>query len=412
MTMSTVVRPLDPSELMFAGAGAYVGYAVEVSGRLDLAALSAAYAAVVRAYPVFGGRLEPSDDGGHVLVASTATPEISVVDDDSGHLLIDQKFDQRVALSAVCVVRDGDTASVTLLTHHSVADAYHSLAVLAELWSCYTDAVAGHSLERRVRGYPASIEELLAERGVEKMTFPDPAGQPAASTPAVDPVVDEHGWQSAPQVSRCRLSAAETAALVELGHRECVTINGLVSAAVLLSEAEIRELPLTELLYLYPVDLRTRITPTAGLTDGTNLLGFANYTPAEPVELLELARGICESLRVALDAGIVQQTPLHIPDMAMNVTAPIPGLVIMTNWGRIPELRTPEDLHINDFRSTLTTAIDAEAPSAPQQPGGGTCILSTFGSRLSIEIHHSKAAAAQQQRRVDSFAAKLRAAIS
>ncbi|KAA8887217.1 acyltransferase [Nocardia colli] len=408
MTTSTVVRPLDPSELMFAGVGAYVGYAVEVSGRLDLTALSAAYAAVVRAYPVFGARLEPSDDGGHVLVTSTATPEISVVDDDSGRLLIDQKFDQRVALSAVCVVRAGDTASVTLLTHHSVADAYHSLAVLAELWSCYTDAVAGHSLDRRVRPYPASIEELLAERGVEKMTFPDPDEQPAVSAPATDPVVDEDGWQSAPQVSRCRLSTAETAALIELGHREGVTINGLVSAAVLLSEAEIRELPLTELLYIYPVDLRTRITPTAGLTDGTNLLGFATYTPAEPAGLLDLARGICESLRVALAAGIVQQTPLHIPEMGMSAIAPVPGLVIMTNWGRVPELRAPEGLRINDFRSTLTAATDLGAPPQP----GGTCILSTFDGRLSIEIHHSKAAAAQQQRRVDSFAARLRAAIS
>ncbi|MFB8282201.1 phthiocerol/phthiodiolone dimycocerosyl transferase family protein [Nocardia colli] len=409
MTTSTVVRPLDPSELMFAGVGAYVGYAVEVSGRLDLAALSAAYAAVVRAYPVFGARLEPTDDGGHVLVTSTATPEISVVDDDSGRLLIDQNFDQRVALSAVCVVRAGDTASVTLLTHHSVADAYHSLAVLAELWSCYTDAVAGHSLDRQVRAYPASIEELLAERGVEKMTFPDPDEQPAVSAPATDPVVDEDGWQSAPQVSRCRLSTAETAALVELGHREGVTINGLVSAAVLLSEAEIRELPLTELLYIYPVDLRTRITPTAGFTDGTNLLGFATYTPAEPAGLLDLARGICESLRVGLAAGIVQQTPLHIPDMGMSAIAPVPGLVIMTNWGRVPAVRAPEGLRINDFRSTLTAATDL---GAPPQPGGGTCILSTFDGRLSIEIHHSKAAAAQQQRRVDSFAARLRAAIS
>lgn len=412
MTTSTVVRPLDPSELMFAGAGVYVGYAVEVSGRLNSAALSAAYAALVRAYPVLGARLEPSDDGGHVLVASTAAPEISVVDDGSGHLLIDQRFDQRVALSAVCVVRDGDTASVTLMTHHSVADAYHSLALLAELWSGYTDAVAGRSLDPQAHPYPASIEQLLAERGVEKMTFPDTAEQPPVGAPAAEPVVDEDDWQSAPQVSRCRLSVAETAALVELGHQEGVTVNGLVSAAVLLSEAEIRELPLTGLLYIYPVDLRTRITPKAGLTDGTNLLGFASYTPAEPAELLDLARGICESLRAALDAGIVQQTPLHIPDIATSVTAPNPGLVIMTNWGRVPNLRVPEDLRINDFRSTITTATDPGASSAPQQPGGGACILSTFDGRLSIEIHHSKTAAAQQQRRVDRFAAKLRAAIS
>ncbi|MFI6173107.1 hypothetical protein ACIBCN_40455 [Nocardia sp. NPDC051052] len=408
MTMSTVIRPLAPSERMYASAGVYVGYAVEVSGRLDVAALSAAYEAVVRAYPVLGARLEPAEDGGYVLVGSTgAAPEISVVDDASGRLVIDQKLDQRAALSAVCVVRDGATASVALLTHHSVADAYHSLTVLAELWSCYTDVVAGRSPERKVHPYPVSIEELLAERGIEKMTGPVSAEQPTvAMTPTeAEPTPDD--WSMAPQVSRCRLSVAETAALVALGHREGVTINGLVSAAILLSEAEIRALPLTGIQYIYPVDLRTRITPAVGLTDGTDLLGFATYTPAEPTGLLELAHGICESLWAGLADGTVRQTPLHIPDMAETVTAPDPGLVIVSNWGRVPDLRVPEGLRINDFRSTVTATAEPEA-GPPQQPTGGTCILSTFGGRLSIEIHHLTSTATQQQRRADSYAAKLR----
>ncbi|MFD6161748.1 hypothetical protein ACFWF7_35735 [Nocardia sp. NPDC060256] len=407
--MSTVVRPLAPSEQMYAAAGVYVGYAVQVSGRLDLAALSAAYEAVVRAFPVLGARLEPSGEGGFLLMSSTgAAPEISVVDDDSGRLVIDQKFDQRVALSAVCVVRDRDTASVTLLTHHCVADAYHSLAVLAELWSCYTDVVAGRSPERAVRPYPVSIEALLAERGIEKMAGPVSDSPPTIATTAAAPDDD---WSAPPQVSRCQLSVAETAALIELGHREGVTINGLVSAAILLSEAEIRELPLTDILYIYPVDLRTRITPTVGLTDGTDLLGFATYAPTEPVGLLELARGICESLWAGLADGTVQQMPLHIPDMAETVIAPVPGMVIVSNWGRVPDLRVPEDLRVIDFRSTVTATVDPEV-GPPQQPGGGTCILSTFGGRLSIEIHHLGSTAAQQQRRADSYAAELRGVIS
>ncbi|MEU7145228.1 hypothetical protein ABZ942_37690 [Nocardia sp. NPDC046473] len=45
-------------------------------------------------------------------------------------------------------------------------------------------------------------------------------------------------------------------------------------------------------------------------------------------------------------------------------------------------------------------------------PGGGTCILSTYGGRLSIEIHHLGSTAAQQQRRADSYAAELRGVIS
>ncbi|MGR4878098.1 hypothetical protein ACIPUC_01495 [Streptomyces sp. LARHCF249] len=426
MTTSTVVRPLAPSEVTFAGAGVYMGYAVQVSGTLDLAALTAAYEALVRAYPVLGARLEPSDDGGFDLVAGTSgAPEISVVDGDPHQLIRDQKFDQRVVLSHVSVVRDGDTASVTLFTHHSIADAYHSLAVLAELWSCYTDVVTGRSPEREVHPYPASIEELLAERGIEKRVPPVPVPVPVPAQPEADvePVVSESvvaepavteapvddDRHNAPLVARCHLSVAETAALVELGHREGVTINGLVSAAILLSDAELRELPLTQMIYLYPVDLRTRITPTVGKTDGTNLLGSAKYLPpAESMGLVELARSICESLAAALAEGAVQQTPLHIPKRNTAGATPPPGMLIVTNWGRVPALRAPKGLRITDFRSTLVSTPGPDVPRQPQHPSGGSCILSTFGGRLSIEIHHAEAVAAQQKRRADCIAAKLR----
>lgn len=419
MTTSTVIRPLAPSEVTFAGAGVYMGYAVQVSGRLDLSALAAAYEALVRAYPVLGARLEPTDDGGFDLVAATAdAPHLSVVDGDPDQLIRDQKFDQRAVLSHVSVVRDGDTAGVTLFTHHSIADAYHSLAALADLWSCYTDVVTGRSPEREVRPYPASIEQLLAERGIEKMTAPVPeqpgadvepvVAEPAVSEPSVTEALVDDDRRRAPLVARCHLSVAETAALVELGHQEGVTINGLVSAAILLSDAEIRELPLTEMIYLYPVDLRTRITPTVGKTDGTNLLGSAEYRPAaDSMGLVELARGICESLAVDIAEGVVQQTPLHVPKRNTAGATPPPGTLIVTNWGRVPELRAPQGLRITDFRSAVVSA-----PRAPKHPSGGACIISTFGGRLSIEIHHAEEAAAQQQRRADSITATLRDALS
>ncbi|QBS43343.1 acyltransferase [Nocardia sp. CS682] len=452
MTTSTAIRPLAPSEQIFAGAQVYVGYAVQVSGRLDPAALSSAYDAVVRAYPVLGAGLEPTESGNHVLVAGTgAAPEISVVDSDPERLLVAPAFDQRVALSALRVVRDGETASVTLLTHHSVADAYHSLAVLAELWSCYTDVVDGHSVEREVQPYPQSVEELLAARGIEKTAEPDAAEQPtpggsvlsdsaaasipvahsgsaaspgrattnAAATsnaarvpePAMPEAVSEDTGFVSLRTTRCHLSSAETAELVELGHREGVTINGLVSAAIMLGEAEVLGLALTDILLTYPVDLRSRLIPPVGLTEGTNVLGFANHLSTANIGLLDLARGICESLRAGLASGTVQRTPLHIPEMAGELEL-MPGMVLVTNWGRVPDLRAPDGLHINDFRSTLTARADRTGGHDPEVPGGSACIVSTFGGRLSIEIHHPESTTAQQQRRIDALTAKLRGALA
>ncbi|MFI9403186.1 hypothetical protein [Nocardia sp. NPDC052316] len=421
MTTSTAIRPLAPSEQMFAGAEIYVGYAVQVSGRLDLAALSSAYQATVRAYPVLGAGLEPAEGGNHILVSSTGVaPEISVVDGDPERLLVDPAFDQRLALSALRVVRDGDTASVTLLTHHSVADAYHSLAVLAQLWSCYTDVVAGQPVERDVHPYPQSVEELLAARGIEKVADPDAAQQKpvgaaapdSAAVHATEPAMPEtvsadSGFVSL-RTTRCHLAPAETAELVELGHREGVTINGLVSAAIMLGEAEVLGLSLTDILLTYPVDLRSRITPPVGLTEGTNVLGFANHLSTENTGLLDLARDICESLRSGLASGTVQRTSLHMPETA-GEWALAPGMVIVTNWGRVPILRAPDDLCINDFRSTLTARGDRAGGQDPEAP---VYIVSTFGGRLSIELHHPEATTAQQQRRIDAVTAKLRGAVA
>ncbi|MEV0339383.1 hypothetical protein AB0H49_10175 [Nocardia sp. NPDC050713] len=412
MSTASVIRPLAPSEQMFAFGEVFVGYSTRVSGRLDLSALSTAFDAVVRAYPILGARLEATGTGGHVLVASPgAAPEISVVDGDPEQLLAGAKFDQSVAVGALCVVRDGDTASVTLVIHHSVADAYHSLAILGDLWSFYRAAAEGRPLVAEVHPYPDPVEVLLAARGIEK--FPNPAAaapapQSAAIPAALAPDDIAPGYPM-PQTTRCRLSEEATARLVDLGHREQVTMHGLVSAAILLMEAEVRALPLTELMYLYSVDLRARVSPPIGLTDGTDVLGFANYVPSAEAgtTLIGLARGVCDTLRGAVASGFVQQTPLQIPDVAAAGPPRIPGMVVATNWGRVPQLPSQKDLRIDDFRSIFIAKPDRTG----RRPAANTCVISTYDGRLSIEIHHQPQTAAQEQRRIELLTATLHSAV-
>ncbi|MFI9504380.1 hypothetical protein [Nocardia sp. NPDC052566] len=449
MTTTTVVRPLGPSEEIYALGEVYIAYIFRTSGRLDIPALNTALAAVVRAFPLLGARIEATPEGGHVFATPGAAPEVFVTDGDPERPLTGARLDQTMALVAVCVVRDGDTASVSLLTHHSSADAFYSLAVLDEFWSCYTDAVEGGHHEPPRHPVPDTIETLLAARGIEKIPRPSteapaeagpaaPAEAPApaepdvpedvpaaaaAEVPAAVPEVlaaadtsrytDENGlllqW-----TARTLLTEADTAALVALGHREGLTINALVSAAILRVEAELRSLAPHQLMYVYPVNLRTRLVPEVGLTEGTNVVGFADYVPAETTDtaLLGLARAVNEALRTALADGMVQQAPLHIPEMLLAGRPPeMPGLIITTNWGRVAHPRTPAGLRVTDFRST-TTAKPDETAGPPAQPGGGTWIISGFDGRLSIEIHHPEANAALQRTRVDRYAAELIAAVS
>ncbi|MFR9770419.1 phthiocerol/phthiodiolone dimycocerosyl transferase family protein [Nocardia sp. SC052] len=399
MTAATVIRPLAPSEAIFANSEVLVGYSIRVAGRLDLAALSAAFEAVVRSRPILGAHLEPDGRGGHLLLESHgATPELTVAAGDPERLLTGARLDQRRALSSLCVVRDGDTAGITLVTHHSVADAYHSLAVFGELWSCYTDRTERRSAELPPHGFPRSVEDLLRERGVRKIDTPVMPHRPVGVARSYSGPDDPD--YLVPRTARCRLTRQQTTALIELGHREHTTINGLASAAILLTEAELRGLPLTELAYTYSVDLRTRVSPPIGMTEGTNVLGFANFIPAPRTgtTLVELARGISDTLRAGLDTGIVQQTPLHIPEIAAGPPPRAPGIVLATNWGRVRRPKVPDELRITDFRSIMLGKPDKTGHRL-QQPSG-TIIISTFDDRLSIEIHHPEETTEEQRVRV------------
>ncbi|WP_406271302.1 hypothetical protein OH799_30475 [Nocardia sp. NBC_00881] len=407
MTTAIVIRPLAPSEEIFANSEVFVGYSVRVTGRLNPAALAAAFEAVVRARPILGTRLEPDGHGGHVLLESPgAPPEISVTEGDPERLLAGAQLDQRRTLCALCVVRDGENASVTLVTHHSIADACHSLAVLAELWSSYADLAGGRTPELEPHGYPSSVEELLTVRGIEK--FDTPAMPPRPTAESRTPCGPDDPGYLLPRTARCRLTKEQTAALAELGHRENTTINGLASAAILLTEAQLRELRLSELSYTYSVDLRTRVAQRIGMTEGTNVLGFANFVPAPGVgTLVGLARGISDSLCAELAAGVVQQTPLHIPDIASGPPPCAPGIVLATNWGRVRRPEVPDDLQVTDFRSIMLGKPDKTGHRL-QQPSG-TIIISTFDDQLSIEIHHPEETTVQQRSRVRLLASHLSA---
>ncbi|SEB30287.1 acetyltransferase [Amycolatopsis tolypomycina] len=372
MTRAAVRRALAPSESIHAVKEAYIGYTVRAEGRLDPDALTTAFDAVSRAYPQLSARVEFTPDGA-VLTESedaTARPEIRFADGDPSRPLAGLDLDQSRSLSALNVVRDGDEAGVCLAIQHSVADAHHAMAILSALWSCYTDVVHGVPLDLGRHPYPRSLEDLLSERGI----LGSGAAPPAPADPP-DPVIRP--------VVQLRLTEAETTALANLGHREKVTINGLVSAAVLLAEAEIRDMPLTDLIYRYSVNLRSRLTPPVGATEGTNVLGGVGFkvTGGLAHDAVAIGRAIGEQLRAGLADGSVQRSIL---DMFARPAAAKPwdpklalAVVSIMNWGVAPPLRTPDGLRLTNLHSASrmreTTAL-------------GGYVLSSFGGRIGLDL--------------------------
>lgn len=386
MTTAGVRRALTPTEKIYAEKEIYVGYMVRTTGRLDPDALVTAYEAVCRAYPHLATRLETGDDG-RVLVESDGRPEVRICDADPEHPLTDVELDQHRAVSALNVVRDGAEASVTLVTHHSIADAHHSIAVLAALLSCYTDVVHGLPVDLPSHPYPRSLEELLAERGIQRTVSAEAdtsrsLAVPNRPAPERVPIVRH--------VVQHRLTVAETTALAELGHRENVTINGLLSGTLLLVEAEVRDLPLTDLAYRFTVNLRNRLTPQISPTEGTNVVGGGVFRVTDGIEpnAISIGRAIGEQLRAGLADGSIQRSLLDMVNQPPTGAAPrvprvpSPAAVIsMTNWGLVPPLRTPDDLLVTNFHSASRVRA-----AAGEIVAIGGYIVSTFDGRLGIDL--------------------------
>ncbi|MFC7752689.1 hypothetical protein ACFQW5_06010 [Tsukamurella soli] len=147
MFTSAVIRRLARSEEMFADTHNFVGLGAHLSGVVDTDALAAAFDDLLAAHPVLAAQIVPVDGGGFEIVAHDLQhPGIDVFGpgDDAPPI-----FDQTQALVHLRVAEggpaDGTSAGTraTLYVHHSLADGHHQFALIEELFSRYTDLVAG-----------------------------------------------------------------------------------------------------------------------------------------------------------------------------------------------------------------------------------------------------------------------------
>lgn len=379
----TTIRPLAPTEAVYVGLGLFVGYSVHVRGPLGIAALAQAFVALRRAYPILGSRLVVGEQRA-VIVASSSPPVIRVFDDDVASVRYGTELDAARTVCELHVVREGERANVTLLIHHSVADGHHSLAVLAEFWSLYTDFVGGMARPTVKRHeYPRSLEALYAERGIGAADT-----RTTAFAPSDAPELD--GGHHLVELAdlRCQLDETQTAALIDFGHRQGTTINSLVSAAILLAIADVHEVPLPELPYAFLVELRSRISPPVAFTAGTNVLGYGRYiTEGDCADLADIARAIGARLATDLAERTIHHTAVQAAGTKVAVLQELqqaPAAALATNWGKIPDLRRPAALELEDFwplfHMDVPTPIDLPENPTP------FFVIAGFEGRLSVDL--------------------------
>jgi hypothetical protein len=384
---SSPIRYLTPSEEFYAQAENFIGITLSLRGPVDVGAMSEAFQALLRVHPAHAGHLDrPGADGRHqIMVDEYEHPGIWLehIDNTSAQRLPDQ-FE---ALLNLRLKLGAERSELTLYTHHALADAHHQFALLEKLFGFYTDIVTGAGVGPiKAEPIPESLEAILSERGIVKLQrFGLERYLPAMFAYELPPSNRNAGRAGAASIrvpsATCRLSRQESQDLVDICAARRVSLNAVVAAAILLAEWSIRDTPHLPIPYMYPVDLRFFLTPPVGATQATNPVGMAMYlAEIHPnTDILDLAADIVEAFRADLAEGVIQQSFLHFGRQYQGNPPGLPDVVMTTDGGELPPVRTPAELTVEQY--------DVEVLFASTSVGIDMYSAATYDSRLVVSYH-------------------------
>jgi len=396
---STPIRYLSISEEFYAKAENFIGFTVTLRGQVDAAAMSEAFDTLMRVHPAHAGHLERGADDRHqIMVDDYEHPGIWLekLDDPP----TDRLPNQSEALVNLRLRMGQDTCELTLFTHHALADANHQFALLEELFGWYTDIVTGAGIGQvKPQPIPESLEMVLSERGIGKLQrFGLERFLPAMFAYELPPSRRNAG-RIGPQSIRvpsaiCRLTRQETQALIDICADRRISLNSLVAAAILKAEWTIRETPHLPIPYIYPVDLRFFLNPPVGATQATNPLGMAMYLAEinSRIDVIDLARDIVEAFRTDLAEGVIAQSFLHFGEQYEGNPPGLPDVVMTTDAGEMPPVRTPPGLTVEQY--------DVEVLFKSTAAGIDMYSVGTYDGQLVVTYHSH---GAERQRYVDKI---------
>lgn len=386
-----MLRTLAPSEQRFVRHGTYTGRSVSVQGPLDAAALREAFDSVRRAYPVVACRIMEDVAGqGYLLAPDEQAWTPASVRHGDVETIDPPAVDPAAQLAYLDVVGAGaDRWRVTLFTHHSIADAGHCVGLLSRLWDYYTDIIDRAPITVVPQSYPKPLEWYVEAHGVARSVVSGFEDVTKPLPPEAE-VVPAAGEEPAPSTlarpRRSRLDPDATTRIVGLGRKSGVTVNGLVTAALLRAYASETVGGALPLGCLYPVDLRSRFDPPVAAAAGTNMAGMASFVAeVDPAgSLVELAQRISGRLADDLSSGVVHQSVLHFPDFyGATRTYSLAGHIAVTNTGVVPTFRTPAAIELTDYEIVYLSAHPRPSAGAS---AAVTFLVYTFARELTVGL--------------------------
>jgi hypothetical protein len=386
---SSVIRKLANSEEMLAATEHFVGLGAHLEGPIDIDALSDAFDALLEAHPILCARLERDADGRHQFVTDDLLHSgIEVIQLDAPDAEAPApRFDQSESLVGLRVtIRDGQ-AHPTLYVHHALADGHHMYGLIEELLSFYTDLVCTGSIGPITAApAPESIETVLAERGITKQQrsgierfLPAMFAYDLPPSRRADTGIKPASPVRVPTVS-CRLSEEATHALVELCRAHGLGLHAVLSAVILIAEWQLRGRLNVPVPFIYTVDLRYFLSPPVSATGCTNPVGLGTYLAEidHKTGVIDLARDIAETFKADLADGVIQQSRLHFSPQYDGNAPGLPDVVLLSDNGLVPPVRTPPDVKVTATHGEMYFAVSA---------GIEIYFTQIFAEQLNVEYH-------------------------
>lgn len=358
-------RPLSPSESLFAAGRSTVAYSVIGDGVLKTDCLTRAFAVLLRRYPVLSGRIV-WDGSGYHLAPGPGTRSLRL------STQVDQPPTGAAAVltpDEVCAVSVGECDNrfrLTLLVHHSIADAPAALRYLQVLCEIYCRVVeTGSPGEDSAHPLPQSVEQVLIDRG---FSIPVSAPPPAPPRPAAD------DSSTTARMGRTRLNREQTAGLFAAANRHCLTVHGIACTAIVLAAQQVTGA--TTHTVSSSVDLRSRVNPPLRAADGTVIQGADHAVVDAAGDPWSIGREVLASL----SAGLANHAVHQIFPSGAGLRPPELNPLLVSNWGRIPPLRFPADISAHDFRASAAGVGGTQTHTSPP-----AFFVSTFAGRLGID---------------------------
>lgn len=178
----------------------------------------------------------------------------------------------------------------------------------------------------------------------------------------------------------CQLTEDQTQAVVSFARSNNVSLNGVLSAAILMAEWKLRGERNIPVPYIYPVDLRYVLSPPVSATACTNPVGVATYLAEinRNTAVVDLAGDIAATFRADLADGVIQQSLLHFSPQYVGNPPGLPDVVMLTDNGIVPPMRTPADVELTAVHGELFFQVDA---------GIEMYTSKIFNGQLMVEYH-------------------------